>query len=136
MLGQGNVSTGVCDSVHGGDVCLSAGWDNTPPGADTPPRPGTPPQEQTPPPDQVHHPPGSRPPRTRYTPQSRHPPRSRHLPPRTRYTPVGADTAPGSRHLPREADYGIRSMSGRHASYWNAFLFNMAFIKFCEISYV
>ena len=41
-LGQGNVFTGVCDSVHGGGVCLSACWDThpsweqTPPGADPP----------------------------------------------------------------------------------------------------
>ena len=39
------------------------------------------------------------------TPRSRHPPR--------------ADTPPS----PREADSGIRSTSGRYASYWNAFLF-------------
>ena len=36
-LGQGNVFTGVCDSVHRGGVCLSACWDTTtPPGADIP----------------------------------------------------------------------------------------------------
>ena len=28
---------------------------------------------------------------------------------------------------PREADLGIRSMSGRYASYWNAFLFHSVF---------
>ena len=39
-------------------------------------------------------------------PGSRHPPRADH---------------PGSR-LPPEADSGIHSMSGRYASYWNAFL--------------
>ena len=33
-LGQGNVFTGTCDSVHRG-VCLSVCWD-TPPGADPP----------------------------------------------------------------------------------------------------
>ena len=34
------------------------------------------------------------------------------------------DTTPGTRHTlpPPEADSGIRSMSGRYASYWNAFL--------------
>ena len=37
--------------------------------------------------------------------------------------PPGADTPPGSRHLPREADSSIRSTSGRYPSYWNAFLF-------------
>ena len=36
-------------------------------------------------------------------------------PPRTRHPP-------GTRHPPREADSGKRSMSGRYASYWNAFL--------------
>ena len=56
------------------------------------------------------HPPGSR----DATPGSRHPhpPRSRHPP---EQTPPAADTPP-------EADSGIRSMSGRYVSYWNAFL--------------
>ena len=39
------------------------------------------------------------------------PPRPGRHPPRTRQTP------------PREADSSIRSMSGRYASYWNAFLY-------------
>ena len=84
-LGQGNVFTGVCDSVHRGGVCLSACWDTTPLGADTPqsrhplgadtpPRADTPP-EQTPPWEQTPH-------------WSRHPPRSRHLP---EQTPLGVD---------------------------------------------
>ena len=30
-LGKGYIFTGVCDSVHGGGVCLSACWDTTPP---------------------------------------------------------------------------------------------------------
>ena len=47
-------------------------------------------------------PPGSRHPPEQTTPPSRHPP--------------GADT-------PRKADSSIQSMSGRYASYWNAFLF-------------
>ena len=64
-----------------------------------------PPREQTPP--------GSRPPLGADPPRSR-PPRSIH--PREQ-TPPGADTPP------LEADSGIRSMSGRYASYWNAFLF-------------
>ena len=59
-------------------------------------------REQTPP---SRHPPGQ-------TPQSRHPPRTR--------TPPGPD--PRHTHPP-EADYSIRSTSGRYASYWNAFLF-------------
>ena len=55
------------------------------------------------------------PPRSRdASPGSRHPhpPRSRHPP---EQTPPAADTPP-------EADSGIRSMSGRYVSYWNAFL--------------
>ena len=37
--------------------------------------------------------------------------------------PPGADTPPGTRHPPPpEANSGIRSTSGRYASYWNAFL--------------
>ena len=95
-LGQGNVFTGVCDSVHrGGEgVCLSACWDATP-------REQTP-QEQTPlpispPPTGSRHLPWSRPPWEEIPPRSRHPP-------------------------PPEADASIRSMSGRYASYWNAFL--------------
>ena len=91
-LGQGNVFTGICDSVNRG--CLSTpGADppkcRHPEGADTPPLP---------PPT-----PGSR------HPQSRHPPRSRHTHPREQ-TP------------PRETDSSIQSTSGRYASYWNAFL--------------
>ena len=50
------------------------------------------------------------PPRSR-PPQSRHPPGADTHPPREQTTP------------PREADSGIRSTSGRYASYWNAFLF-------------
>ena len=123
--GQGNVFTRVCHSVHRGWVGVSASvhaplgadtpwspWEQTlPPGADTPPE-QTPPQEQTPP-------------WSRHL-QSRHPPGAD--------TPMGADppradtpweqTPPGSRHPPpREADSGIRSMSGRYVSYWNAFLY-------------
>ena len=100
-LDQGNVFTGVCDSVHGGGGCLPQcmmGYP-LPLGADTPsPREQKPPWEQTPSPgaDTPH-------------------PRSR-LPP-------GADPS-GTRHLPPwEADTSIRSMSGRYTSYWNAFLF-------------
>ena len=38
-----------------------------------------------------------------------------------RADPPGADT-PRKQTPPPEADSGIRSMSGRYASYWNAFL--------------
>ena len=83
----------------GGGVCLSACWD-TPPGAGTPP-------EQT-------HTPRNRPPRSRRT----HPPAGTN-PQEQAHTPQEQTPPPD----PREADYGIRSTSGRYASYWNAFLF-------------
>ena len=59
------------------------------------------------PPEQTHHPPpGAEPTQEQTTPPGSRPP-----PPRSRHP------------LPREADSSIRSMSGRYASYWNAFLF-------------
>ena len=82
-----------------------------PPGQ-THPRADTP-QEQTPP---GQTPPGADTPPRADTPQSRHPP--------------GADT-PQEQTPPWEADSGIRSMSGRYASYWNAFLFGKIFAKNC-----
>ena len=51
-LGQGNIFTPVCPSVHRGGVCLSACWDTTPtfPGTMHPPGPCTPlPQDHAPP---------------------------------------------------------------------------------------
>ena len=54
-----------------------------------------------------------------------------HPPPREQ-TPLGADT-PQEQTPPPEADSGIRSTSGRYASYWNAFLF-VKFSKFCEVT--
>ena len=87
-----------------GGVCLSACWDTTPLGADTPseqthtpliadtPSEQKPPSEQTPTPPQGRRSPGAD-------------------------TPLRADTS----SLP-EADSDIRSMRGRYASYWNAFL--------------
>ena len=59
--GQGNVFTGVCDSVDRWGVCLSACWDTKhPPGADTPPE-QTPPGADTLPPQSRHQqtPPGA-----------------------------------------------------------------------------
>ena len=91
-------------------------WSRHPPGADTPyPPEQTPLRKPTPTPR-------SRPPEQTPPPHSRHPPGA-DTPP-----PPGADTPPrqtpsGSRHPSREADSSIRSMSGRYASYWNAFLF-------------
>ena len=49
-----------------------------------------------------------------------HPPRST-PPPQKAHTPSVKYTPPG-KHTPLEADSSIRSMSGRYASYWNAFL--------------
>ena len=69
-----------------------------------------------PPPEQT--PPGSRP------PQSRHPPGSRHPLPREQTPPPGADS-------------GIRSTSGRYASYWNAFLFHICnMFKLLQVPFV
>ena len=101
-------------STAGEGVCLSACWipppwsrdppEQTPSGADTPctrhPR-SRPPGADTPR-DQTPTPPGAD-----------SPPRSRHSP--------GADTPAG------EADASIRSMSGRYASCWNAFLLSYYF---------
>ena len=89
-------------STGGEGVCLSACWDARPP--------------------QSRHPPGSRhpseqtpsPPLGPGTPQTRHPPGAdtprpvTHPPPQDQAHPPGADTR-------------IWSMSGRYASYWNAF---------------
>ena len=104
---QGNIFAPVCHSVHGGGGSTSVH-------AGIPP-----PQKQTP-------------------PRSRHPPKADTLLPRQQ-TPLEADTPqeqtprkqtpPGSRHppradTPRESDSGIWSISGRYASFWNAFLFS------------
>ena len=96
-LGQGNVFTGVCDSVHRGGGCLPECMLGYPPGADSP-RPDTPPGadppsrhphwEQTAP--WTRHPPRSRPPwEQTHTPQTRHP--------RTRHPP---DQAPPRKQMP------------------------------------
>ena len=97
--GQGYVFTRVCDSVHRG-VCLSACWDNTHP---LPPR-TRPPGKQAPPGKQTYLEAG--------TPR-KPTPREAGTPSRKQ-----APLAPG-----KQAPPGIRSMSGRYASYWNAFLF-------------
>ena len=51
------------------------------------------------------------------------PPWTREEPPRTRQTPPAGRTPPEQADPPQEEDCSIRSMSGRYASYWNAFLF-------------
>ena len=101
----------------GGGVCLSACWDATcHPGAD-PPRSRHPPSRH--PPEQT--PPQSRPPRAD-TPPSRHTPLEQT--PQRRHPP-------GTKYTPPEADSGIRSTSGRYASYCNAFLFDKIFAENC-----
>ena len=81
----------------------------TPPGPDTPQdQTRSPPWDQTryPPPGPDQVPPGTRHPPGPDTPRSD--------------TPLGPDP-------PGAADSGIRSTSGRYASYWNAFLFSCNF---------
>ena len=125
---------GVSDSVHVGIP---------PPGAD-PPRSRHPPQEADPPKKQTSPTISRHPPRSRPSPRSRHPPKKqtppmKQIPPRSRHppknqtppqkqTPPEADTPPRTRHPPHEADIGARSMSGRYASYWNAFLLLVMFV--------
>ena len=106
--GQGYVFTRVCDSVHRG------GLRRTPPGTRQTPL-GT---RQTPPPDQ------GEPPRTRQTPPRKNPPPPCPDQADPTPTPDQADTPLGPRRTPppQEEDCSIRSMSGRYASYWNAFL--------------
>ena len=92
--GQGYVFTRVCDSVQGGSP------ENPPSGTRRTPAPRT---RQTPRQGET--------PRTRQTPRQGDPPWTRETHP----------PGPG-RPPPREEDCSIRSMSGRYASYWNAFL--------------
>ena len=121
--GQGNIFTPVCHSVHRGWWWYPEGTeaDPTPPQIRHTPRTRhTTPPDHTPP-DQAHPPrpnPSALGPGTPPSPdQAHHPPPTRHTnPPDQIHHPPGPDT-------PREADSGIRSTSGRYASYWNAFLF-------------
>ena len=91
-------------STGGKGVCLSACWDARPPPQEqtlTPPDQAHPPRDQEPPPpDQAHH---------------------HHQPPRPGTPPLD-QAHPPHQAPPPEADASIRSMSGRYASYWNAFL--------------
>ena len=71
------------------------------------------------------------PPQTRQTPppwtKEKHPPRTKENPPGPDRPPPGPGrpTHPWTKENtpPREEHCSIRSMSGRYASYWNAFLF-------------
>ena len=110
-------------------------WGGLPEG-DTPE--GDPPQRRQPPgrrPPKKEAPPRRRPPKEGGTPQKETPQRRRHPPegdppkkeaPPTRSPqrrPPKKEPPPqGDPPPPWEADSGIRSMSGRYASYWNAFL--------------
>ena len=122
--GQGNIFAPVCHSVHrGASASVHAGIplpQSTPPWEHTPPSPrADTPQEQTPP--QSRHP-------REQTPQSRHPPGIRH-PPGSRHPPEQTPLLWSRQPPPPKADSGIRSMSGRYTSYWNAFLFVINFNK-------
>ena len=80
-----------------------------------------------------------RPPQQGEPPWQGEPPRTKENPPGTRQTPPRdqADTPPAGRTPPhREEDCSLRSMSGRYASYWNAFLslLNLLFSVFVEHS--
>ena len=113
----------VSHSVHRGEYLGQVPPRQVHPQGRYTPQAGTPPSRYTPwqvhpqagtpqagtPPKQVH-------PLGRYTPGQVHPP-GRHTPPGTNPGQV----PPPSRY------YEIRSMSGRYASYWNAFLFRTVF---------
>ena len=117
-----------------GGVCSRGGCVSQHALRQTPPRPPeqTPP-DQTPPPEQTL--PDQMPPKAD-TPWSRHLPPRADTPPQSKpprpetpqdQTPPGPDTPKpdtplDQTHPLREAHSGIRSTSGRYASYWNAFL--------------
>ena len=85
-----------------------------------PDKAGRPPQTREPPPDQGE----PSPPDQGQPPQARETPRTRDNPPRPgRETPLRPGRTPRTReNPPLEADFSIRSTSGRYASYWNTFL--------------
>ena len=104
--GQGNIFTPVCHSVHRGGLpqCMLG-----------------------------CHPPTKETPLPRRPPGRRHPPLPRRNPHQGE-TPCQGDPPEGdplrSRHPPGSIPLpGIRSMSGRYASYWNALLFWMRSVK-------
>ena len=115
-LGQGNVFTGVCDSVNGGGVCLSACWDTTP----TAPRTRPPRADTTLP---GADPPGADPLHGPDTPQTRHPPEQ--TPPRPDTPPPGRDPTwtrpPPGKQTP---GYGQRA-AGTHPTGMHSCILNM-----------
>ena len=74
----------------------------------------------------TRHPLGPDPPDQTSPRDQTHIPRTRHHHPMSRHTPQ--DQTPPGLSTPPEAYSGIRSTSGRYASYWNAFLCNWRFI--------
>ena len=122
--GQGYIFTPVCHSVHIG-VCLrDPPQEEAPPPRKETPCQGDPPTRETPQKETLlpRRPPARKtpllrrpPPRRRYPPEGD--PSCQGDPPQKEVPPKGGP--PGRRPPPR----GIWSMSGRYASYWNAFLF-------------
>ena len=104
----------VIHSVHGGGVSGEPPLGRENP---TPPLAGRTPRTRENPPWQGEPPWQGNPPRPGRTPPSRENPPWQGNPP-SRENPPGTRENP-----PREEDCSIRSMSGRYASYWNAFLF-------------
>ena len=102
-LGQGNIFTPVCHSVHRA-VGLPQWMMGYTLGPGTPPGPGTP-LDQAP-------------------PWTRHPPRTRH--PQTRH-PLGPGTPPRPGTPQCRACWEIRSVCGWYTSYWNAILLDLKF---------
>ena len=104
-LGQGNVFTGVCDSVHGGGMSLPqcilgytpAGAD--PPGADPlPPRSRHPPGADTPGPLGADTPGSRHPSRSRLPPTGSRDPPTGSRPPHRKLTPAYDQRAAGTHH--------------------------------------
>ena len=136
MLRQGNVFTGVCDSVHRGEgvSVRETPWTETPLPVQRPPFPRTEtplwidppdrdplPQTENPLPETDPPSPGQRPPSGQRPPPDRDPPRQR-LPRQRPPAPLDRDPTrpPGQRHPPPPTRT-VTSMP--YASYWNAFLF-------------
>ena len=119
----------VCCSLLPGGGVVSAPGVSAPGGRPpswagrAPPGQGEPPREQTP------LPPGSRP---LQPPHPHHPPPPQRQPPGQGQTPPAAESpSPGSRRAGRTPpNCSIRSMSGRYASYWDAFLLVICFVRF------
>ena len=110
-LGQGNIFIGVCQ-----EFCSQGGVSASVHAGMPPPSRHHPPWEQTPPPGTMY------PPGTTYPPQD-------YVPPRYYVPPLGLHTPPDY-VPPRLRTPPAQSMCGRHASYWNAFLFKYAKILF------